>query len=76
LGIGVDGDAARPFQRPQALDDGHQLHAVVGGLAFAAVHGFLVLAGAHQHAPSARAGIALACAVGPHFHLLAVAATF
>ncbi|MCY1382159.1 hypothetical protein D9M69_701470 [compost metagenome] len=32
----------------------------------------LVAAGAHQHTPAARAGIALAGAVRPHFHFLLV----
>lgn len=46
------------------FDDGGQLHAVVGGLRFAAEKFFFVAAVAHQHAPAARAGIAFARAVG------------
>ena len=43
---------------------GRELHAVVGGVRFAAEQFFFVAAIAHQHAPAAFAGVAFACAVG------------
>ena len=64
LRVGVDFDAAAAVQGFQAFDDGGQLHAVVGGLGFAAEEFFLVPAVAQQCAPAACAGIAFACAVG------------
>ncbi|MNL58025.1 hypothetical protein D3C87_1816270 [compost metagenome] len=66
----MDGDDASALERPQAFNDGHELHAVVGGLEFSAMQGFLVATGAQQDAPAARTGIALASPVGPHFHFL------
>ncbi|KAG0772329.1 hypothetical protein G6F22_015828 [Rhizopus arrhizus] len=72
LRVRVDGDDAGALERAQAFNDRQQLHAVVGGLEFAAVHGFFVAARAHQHAPAPRTRIALAGAIGPHFHFLIV----
>src|SRR5687768_14095054 len=68
LRIGVEPDAARLAQRFQRADDRRQLHAVVGGMRFAAEQlprpAFVL----QQRAPSARAGIALAGAIGVDLH--------
>src|SRR5688500_11221490 len=64
LRIGVDARAARALQRLQRPDDRHQLHAVVGGVRFAAVELARLRAAAQKRAPAAHARIALARAVG------------
>ena len=64
--VGHQFDGGGPFEGFQAADDGHQLHAVVGRLAFAAEGFFLFLRGgvAQDEGPPARTGIAAARAVG------------
>src|SRR5690554_4643040 len=54
------------LQGLQAADGRHQLHAVIGGLRLAAEQGLLIFAQTKQYAPAARAGIALAGAVGKY----------
>ena len=64
LAVGVEIDAARPLERFERGDRGHQLHAVVGGLRLAAFEFLLAIAEGQDRAPAARARIARAGAVG------------
>ena len=64
LAIGVNIDEARPLERRERRDCGHELHAVVGGVRLAALELLHVLASRENGAPAARAGIAGAGAVG------------
>jgi len=63
--VGVQIDAAGPFQRLQRHDGRHQFHAVVGGQSLAAPEFLLMAAaGLQDGAPAAGARVALAGAVG------------
>jgi len=62
--IGVQLHPTRPLQRLEALDRGHQLHAIIGGQRLAARELALLRTHAQQHAPAARSGVAAARAVG------------
>ena len=64
LAVGVDVDAARPLERFQGGDRRHHLHAVVGGVEFAALELLLAVAEGEDGAPAAGTGIAGAGAVG------------
>lgn len=64
LGVGVDGYLAGAVEGFEAADNGGKLHAVVGGVGFAAAEFFFMAAVAQQHAPAAGAGITFAGAVG------------
>src|SRR6476620_660341 len=70
LAVGMQYDIAGPRQRAQCLDDRHQFHAVIRGIALAAANFLLMLAGFKPGAPAARAGIALAGAVSKNFNLV------
>src|SRR5690606_17307251 len=65
--------AAWTGKRGQTLDDRHELHAVVGGVALPAIKLLLHALVAQQHAPAALAGIPLAGAVGIHLDSIAQA---
>ena len=69
FGIAAQGDLAGLLQLFQRRDEGRQLHAVVGGLGFAAAQLLFVLLVAQHRAPAPRAGIAAAGAVGENFDL-------
>src|SRR5690606_27546568 len=60
----------RALERAQALDHGHQFHAVVGGGRFAAEQFLLMRAHAQDHAPATGAGVAAAGAVRVQLDLL------
>ncbi|MDT4867555.1 hypothetical protein FQZ97_1024740 [compost metagenome] len=64
LRVGHQGHFTGALERGQALDGGHQLHAVVGGIALPTPELALGALVDQQCAPAARAGIALAGAVG------------
>src|SRR5690606_32709102 len=67
LRVGGQPDIGRGLlQGLQTADGRHQLHAVIGGLRLAAEQGLLIFAQTQQYAPAARAGIALAGAVGKY----------
>src|SRR5436190_16198744 len=70
--VGVKPHAARTLERLERADDRHELHAVVGGLGFAAVDLFLgatLAASQPQYrTPAARPGIAAAGAVAVDLH--------
>ncbi|MCY1448752.1 hypothetical protein D9M71_654490 [compost metagenome] len=71
LRVGHQQHLAGTLELFQATDRAHQLHAVIGGIGFAAPE-FLFNALAHQQcAPAARAGVALAGAVGEQFYAIA-----
>ena len=73
LAVGAQADFARLLELAQGLDEGRQLHPVVGGGGVAAAQLFLVdlavKAVAQHRAPAAGAGIAAARAVGVNFNL-------
>ena len=62
--IGHERDGAGALQRPEPLDAGRELHAVVGRPAFAAGELLLMPVEDEDRSPAARPGIAPACAVG------------
>ncbi len=64
LTVGMDVDQARPLERVERRDCGHELHAVVGGMRLAALELPHVRAGGQDRPPAARTRIARAGAVG------------
>ncbi|MNE53113.1 hypothetical protein D3C80_1478200 [compost metagenome] len=71
LRVGGQHHLAFTLERHQALDRGHQLHAVVGGLTFAAPQFLLDALVDHQHAPATRARVALAGTISKHLDAIA-----
>src|SRR5258706_13070837 len=67
-GVGVDPHPTRPLQRLQRADDGHQLHAVVGGGRLPAAELLFLSLEAEDRTPAARPRIAAACAVRIDLH--------
>ena len=66
----MQNDLARPFQSIQRFDGCGQLHAVIRRLGLATVQGLFKLASDEQSAPTARAGIPPASAVGVYLNCL------
>ena len=59
LGIGDHPHRHRPLEGLQGLDNGHQFHAVIGGMGLAATELLFVGAKAQQRSPAPRTRIAL-----------------
>ena len=62
-GVGDDLDFTWLFDCSEPLDGRHELHAVVGGVRFGAVHFLLVLTESEDARPAAGAGVPLASAI-------------
>lgn len=61
---------ARALQRIERLNGGLQLHAVIGGVWFAAIDFFLAVPHDQKRAPTARTRIATASAIRPNFNMI------
>src|SRR6267142_6788741 len=64
LAVGVNIDETRPLERFERCDRGHQFHAIVGGVRFAALQLLLTVAEGEDRAPAARTRIARAGPTG------------
>ena len=69
IGVGIELDVRRRFQRIERLDRGDELHAVIGGQLLAAFDLFAVRARFEDRAPAAGSRIAGTGAVGMDHHL-------
>jgi hypothetical protein len=74
LRIGGERDLARAFQRLERLDRGHELHAVIRGLALGTVKFFFVIVLEQYRAPAPGTGIAATGTIGVYRNLVQMCA--
>src|ERR1700680_2006378 len=69
LAVGMKLDDARTFERLERRDGGGELHAIVGGMRFAALELALVAVPGEHRGPAAGPGVSRAGAVGVNDHV-------